>query len=587
MTMMAMDIMLPGFVTDRIVDAQRAAGEATIVGGSDDDGEGAALLRHGSDADMAAATPAQAMTNFRNDVWSLPGVSIMFIGFAQDGAKASHDVMHEALMRAEATVSDLKVLKVKTVGDAMMCVTGVDAADAKARTRALVRLVRAARVVKHAVAEPLAEAAPGLTCSVGIHTGACFGAVMGDDGLAFDMFGGAVNLACHLQRSAAAGRIQLSLASYNQLPENTRRHGFAVEALDDVEYGAKDAVQAFAVVSSGRAAAFVGGFESGSATETDGGSDGDSNGSARSCRSRTGSVADSGRRASRRGSVARSQAGNSAGGRSDAPQQRVTVSIAGKLNRRLVALATLRVSGGEALIVRYDDLEKLVAETAKKHGGEVQAATGGTFNVTFNAKKICAARMSSALRFAVAVTAAINGDATLQPCRATCGIAAGPAYVGERAGRLVLTGGLERRAAVLQARCEGLLRPAAVMAADDAMEELTTALATWVYAGTAPRYNVGTGEEVAGETDRLLLVHSVEADGDGEWMYRLAEVAEASPFNGVNAAWLAHFAGAPAQAAQLADAAQGVFPEGTEPEAMAIGTLALTRLRAALKQGSS
>jgi class 3 adenylate cyclase len=242
----AMSVMLPTFVTERIVDEARRA-EAARRFGRD---EQLSSSKSGEGSFNAGASSASSVVGVDidfNDIsvtWDFPHVVVLFASFAAEGL--SHDTIDRTVQDMEAAAARHGILKVKTMGSTMLCVAGID--GGLSRAEAVATVIDAAREMRRVVLEPLAAAVAGLRFAVGVNSGPCFGAVIGGNGAIFDVFGDTVNTASRMMSTATHGAIQLSAAAHAALPTDPRRLRCSVVALDPVAVKGKGILHVFAVV---------------------------------------------------------------------------------------------------------------------------------------------------------------------------------------------------------------------------------------------------------------------------------------------------------------------------------------------------
>jgi len=105
--------------------------------------------------------------------------------------------------------------KIKTIGDAYMCASGLPKAD----NENAVKAVKAALDMQHFIKEfGLAnkiQDLPQYQIRIGIHTGPLVAGVVGLKKFAYDIWGDTVNLASQMERHSEPGKINISGATYN------------------------------------------------------------------------------------------------------------------------------------------------------------------------------------------------------------------------------------------------------------------------------------------------------------------------------------------------------------------------------------
>ncbi len=141
-----------------------------------------------------------------------------FVGFTQIAERLSPaELIHEldeCFSRFDSVVSFLGLEKIKTIGDAYMCVGGIPSAS---RTHAA-DAVRAALEIRTWMEEQRrrheAAGRPFWELRVGIHTGPLVAGVIGRNKFAYDVWGDTVNTASRMESSGEKGRVNISGATY-------------------------------------------------------------------------------------------------------------------------------------------------------------------------------------------------------------------------------------------------------------------------------------------------------------------------------------------------------------------------------------
>lgn len=110
--------------------------------------------------------------------------------------------------------------KIKTIGDAFMCVGGLPipnethAFDAVNAAMEMFAFIESYRNTKHALS------GEGLDLRAGVHTGPVTAGVVGKSKFQFDIWGDAVNLASRMETSSDPGRINISSATYEKVKDH-------------------------------------------------------------------------------------------------------------------------------------------------------------------------------------------------------------------------------------------------------------------------------------------------------------------------------------------------------------------------------
>eukprot|EP00760_Papus_ankaliazontas_P003806 PhM_4_TR11652/c1_g1_i1/m.16357 len=259
-TKRALDFMLPSFVTDKMMrvfekDAANSCAVRPIAAHrNEDDGDHPASVvdvegsssKYGvpSVASTAVSPTHNATTDFddggaRQLLWDYPAVAVVFLSFTPPTAPATEttpsksgyhrhttaatmdaiasyfELVKPVLEDMERTMALNGVRKVKTVGTTMLCVAGLD--DGSQGTDAVRCVINGVVCIVNEVLSNAfprnADASPSeedWSWSVGIHCGSCFGAVLGVQGLTFDVFGDTINTASRMQTTARKNSVQLS-----------------------------------------------------------------------------------------------------------------------------------------------------------------------------------------------------------------------------------------------------------------------------------------------------------------------------------------------------------------------------------------
>lgn len=113
--------------------------------------------------------------------------------------------------------------KIKTIGDAYMCVGGIFSEQVSAKENAK-RAVQAAVEIADYIAETKkqhrAEGRVYWDIRIGVHTGDIVAGIVGKKKFAFDIWGDAVNTASRLETSGEAGRVNISGDTYKLIKDS-------------------------------------------------------------------------------------------------------------------------------------------------------------------------------------------------------------------------------------------------------------------------------------------------------------------------------------------------------------------------------
>lgn len=141
-----------------------------------------------------------------------------FVGFTQIAEKLSpSELIHEldeCFSRFDSVVASLGLEKIKTIGDAYMCVGGIPtpsrthAADAVCAALQIRSFMEDQRRKHETAGRPFWEV------RVGIHTGPLVAGVIGRNKFAYDVWGDTVNTASRMESSGEKGRVNISGSTY-------------------------------------------------------------------------------------------------------------------------------------------------------------------------------------------------------------------------------------------------------------------------------------------------------------------------------------------------------------------------------------
>ncbi|HSE96634.1 MAG TPA: adenylate/guanylate cyclase domain-containing protein [Blastocatellia bacterium] len=109
--------------------------------------------------------------------------------------------------------------KIKTIGDAYMAAGGIPQANS---THAIDSVLCALEILRFMEEMRVEKEAAGQTCwqlRLGIHTGSLVAGVIGQEKFAYDVWGDTVNTASRMESSGVAGRVNISMATYELVKE--------------------------------------------------------------------------------------------------------------------------------------------------------------------------------------------------------------------------------------------------------------------------------------------------------------------------------------------------------------------------------
>jgi adenylate cyclase len=180
--------------------------------------------KHRSDELLLNILPAPIAAELKNTGKAQPKrhehASVMFTDF-NNFTKISEQLTPEQLVFELDTyfkafdfiVSQYKLEKIKTIGDAYMCASGLSdkIATPIPIIKAALEIQQYLREVK---VEKMRNNEPFFEAKIGIHTGPVVAGVVGVNKFAYDIWGDTVNIAARLQDKCEAGKLNVSEATY-------------------------------------------------------------------------------------------------------------------------------------------------------------------------------------------------------------------------------------------------------------------------------------------------------------------------------------------------------------------------------------
>jgi len=110
-------------------------------------------------------------------------------------------------------IGQYRIEKIKTVGDAYICASGLSDKNASPTD-----MVKAALQIQdfllHLKAERMSQGLPCFEARIGIHTGPVVAGVVGEKKFAYDIWGDTVNIAARMEEASSPGRVNVSEATY-------------------------------------------------------------------------------------------------------------------------------------------------------------------------------------------------------------------------------------------------------------------------------------------------------------------------------------------------------------------------------------
>jgi len=153
-------------------------------------------------------------------------VTVLFTDF-KDFTKVSERLTPEQLVREldycfrgfDFIISQYGVEKIKTIGDAYMCASGLT----DKRTMPI-NIIKAALEIQEFLEdykkERMMKSLPFFEARIGIHTGPVVAGVVGVKKFAYDIWGDTVNIAARMEANAEVGKVNISEETYRQVKYN-------------------------------------------------------------------------------------------------------------------------------------------------------------------------------------------------------------------------------------------------------------------------------------------------------------------------------------------------------------------------------
>ncbi|HEX2616837.1 MAG TPA: adenylate/guanylate cyclase domain-containing protein, partial [Flavobacteriales bacterium] len=129
----------------------------------------------------------------------------------------------DRFFRAFDRLTDVHGLeKIKTIGDAYMCASGVPLPRADHAMDAVRMALEMLREVDRINAERAEEGKPAWPIRIGLHSGPLVAGVVGEKKFAYDIWGTTVNLASRMETNSEPGRVNCSATTYALIQDRVR-----------------------------------------------------------------------------------------------------------------------------------------------------------------------------------------------------------------------------------------------------------------------------------------------------------------------------------------------------------------------------
>ncbi|MEO8068782.1 MAG: adenylate/guanylate cyclase domain-containing protein [Flavobacteriales bacterium] len=178
---------------------------------------------------LPARTAAELKAKGRADAHRYEHATVLFsdfkgfTGFSEGMASDKLVAELDRFFRAFDRLCDTyRMEKIKTIGDAYMCVAGVPNEDADHAMNATRMALAMLSEVQRINAERALEGQEAWPIRIGLHSGPLTAGVVGEKKFAFDIWGGTVNLASRMESSGEAGHVNCSGATYALIMDRMR-----------------------------------------------------------------------------------------------------------------------------------------------------------------------------------------------------------------------------------------------------------------------------------------------------------------------------------------------------------------------------
>ncbi len=149
-----------------------------------------------------------------------PNATVMFIDFKGFTTVAEHltpellvEEIDYCFSNFDRIIGQFRIEKIKTIGDAYMCASGLSDKNASPSD-----MVKAALEIQdflqHLKAERLSRGLPFFEARIGIHNGPVVAGVVGTKKFAYDIWGDTVNIAARMEETCEPGRVNVSESAY-------------------------------------------------------------------------------------------------------------------------------------------------------------------------------------------------------------------------------------------------------------------------------------------------------------------------------------------------------------------------------------
>lgn len=120
----------------------------------------------------------------------------------------------------DGIIGKYNVEKIKTIGDAYMCASGLPEPDAKNAVNIVLAALDIQAFMEQTRKEREAKNIPFFEIRIGIHTGPLVAGIVGMKKFAYDIWGDTVNIAARMESAGETGKVNISQSTYLLIQDN-------------------------------------------------------------------------------------------------------------------------------------------------------------------------------------------------------------------------------------------------------------------------------------------------------------------------------------------------------------------------------
>jgi len=173
---------------------------------------------------LPAETASELMKYGKATARSYDKVSVMFAdikGFSKIAEQLSPEILVQEIDRYFKAFDDIitkyGIEKIKTIGDAYLCVSGLPANLENSTDKAIMAAIEMQEFVNGIKKERSKSGEPFFEVRIGIHTGPVVTGVVGNKKFAYDIWGNTVNIAARMEQNSEPGKINISEETWNEV----------------------------------------------------------------------------------------------------------------------------------------------------------------------------------------------------------------------------------------------------------------------------------------------------------------------------------------------------------------------------------